>query len=637
MAVKRNTRSRKFTFKMKKKLLYIFLTVAAALFGLGGILIHIYRTSGEKYRKQVLDNMTYDSATIAARRGDITDRNGTILAYSTKVYNVIVDAKVLLSESSYYEPTIEALAKYFEIDRDKLETYIKENPKNSYYRLLKTLPEDKLTGFKEEMKKNSNIKGVWFEDEYQREYPFGSLAADLLGFSSSANGGELGMEKYYNDYLEGIDGRKYGYIDNESLETTVKAAVNGNTVVSTIDANIQNIVEGAIADFNKEHGSKNTAVIVMDPNNGEILSMASAPTFDLNNPRDLTPFYTDEEIKAMDDEKYMNALSEIWSNYCLSTVYEPGSVFKTFTISSILDENLIDPNKQFECDGKGIYNNSTILCHGGQGHGLLTMKGALEESCNDCLMQFSQIEGKENFSQYIRRFRFGSKTGIDLPGEEAGILIDPATMMDVDLATNAFGQNLNVTMVQSISAFASVINGGNYYQPHVVKEIKNSSGDTVNNIQPKKICQTVSASTSDTMRDYLEGVVKEGTGSLVYIDGYSIGGKTGAAEKQPRDKQKYIISFMGFAPVEDPEVLIYVVIDEPDVEDFDTSYAAQQLSYNIFLKLLPYLGIYPDDESKEIQIFNEEQTTGATDTPAADIPAADNQGNGNAGDTPPEQ
>ncbi len=608
MAAKKQIESKKFTNRMKKKLLSVFLIAGGLLLFLSIILIKTNTSKGEDYSKAVYNNFTYDSRTIPARRGDITDRNGTILAYSTKVYNMIIDAKVILSDEDYRKPTVAALEKYFpDLDIKEVDTYLDDNEqktsnRSSYKRFLMELTADDIADFEEAMSdKKSNIKGVWFEEEYKRTYPFNTLASDMLGFASEANGGELGIESYYESYLAGIDGREYGYIDNSAYSSHVIAPVNGDTVVSTIDYNIQNIIEKAIKDFNDEYGSESTAVMVMDPNSGEILGMADYPNFNLNDPRDLSGVYTEEELGAMTDKERVEALFDVWSNYCVSSIYEPGSVFKTLTVAEALEEDVYNLKDVFTCDGVGIYNSAKILCHGGDGHGDLTLAGTLTESCNDALMQIGMGLGVPTFTRYFNVFQLGSKTGIDLPSEENGLLIKAEDMMDVDLATNSFGQNINVTMTQMISTYASLINGGSYYQPHTVKEIQNSSGETVEKIQPALVTKTVSEDTSKTIREMLRAVVDYGTGGYTYLEGYSIGGKTGTAEKQPRDKKNYVVSFMGFAPAEDPEVLIYVVVDSPKADDFDSSWAAQVISKQIFQELLPYMGIMADNPDYNVE------------------------------------
>ena len=524
MTVKKHTKSKKFTVMMQKKLLFVFLAIIAFLIGLSVVLLRINLKKNEAYSKAVYDNFTYDSRVIPARRGDITDRNGTVLAYSTKVYNLIIDTKVLLSDETYREPTVNALLKYFVLDKDELNRYIDENAAKkangenpaSYKRLLTSLDEAGIETFKAEMEaEGSLIKGIWFEEEYKRIYPYNTLAADVIGFASEANGGELGIESTYEEYLAGIDGRKYGYIDNSAYESTIIEQKNGDKLVSTIDIFTQNVIEEEVKIFNDAYGSESTSVLVMDPDTAEILAMCDYPTFDLNNPRDMSDIYSQEELSEMTEEERLEAMFNVWTNFGVTSIYEPGSVFKTFTVATALEEATSDSEVTYECDGGEIYNSSKISCRGGDGHGEISLGESLCWSCNDALMQIGMEEGTKMFSRYIRAFKFGEKTEIDLPSEGMGLLIEEDAMMDVDLATNSFGQNLNVTMVQMASAFASVINGGYYYKPHVVKEIQNSAGETIKEIEPVLISRTVSEETSRIMRSYLRGVVDYGTGWLL--------------------------------------------------------------------------------------------------------------------------
>lgn len=614
MSVKKEPKSKKFTNKMKKKLLVIFLLVGIVLLGLSYALIRLNLSKGKSYSKAVYNNYGYDSRAIAARRGDITDRNGTILAYSTRVYNLIIDSKVMLSsDGKYRQSTVDALAEYFpDLDMDKLNEFLDENAqkenKNAYKKFLEELTEDEISEFKTTMSESDNIKGVWFEEEYKRTYPFKSLAADLIGFASNGGSGEIGIEQSYNSYLSGTDGRIYGYINDSSYKSQVISAENGNTIVSTIDYSIQNIIENSIKSFNDEYGSLSTTVVVMNPKNGEVLGMADYPTFDLNNPRDVSSMYTDEELDAMDEDKRVEAYYSLWKNNAVSKIYEPGSVFKTFTVSELIEENLIKLTDIVKCDGHGVYDSTKILCNGGEGHGDVTPTWALCRSCNDALMQYGEMLGKDTFNRYLHIYKFGQKTDIDIPSEEAGLLISESGMMDVDLATNSFGQNLSVNMIQMMAAFSSVINGGKYYKPHVVKEIRDSQGELVETINPVLVTETVSEETSAVMRSMLRAVVDYGTAGYVYMDGYSIGGKTGAAEKIPRDKKSYVVSFMGFAPAEDPEVLVYVVIDTPDCEEYDTSWSAQMVAADIMHKLVPYLGIPADNPDYDRDVYIDAKT-----------------------------
>lgn len=613
MTNRKNKKSKKITVQMQKKLLLIFLLIVAAIIILSIFLIRIHLNKGEDYSKAVYDNFDYDSRVIPARRGDITDRNGTVLAYSTKVYNLIIDTKVLLANEDCVETTIKAIVKHFNYNEEELRAYIEENRSkkesggtaSSYKRLLLALPETVVEPFIEEMNKSkSGIKGIWFEEEYLRSYPYGTLACDLIGFASEANGGELGIENYYEEYLSGTDGREYGYINNSAYKTTVIDQINGGKVVSTIDIYTQTVIEKELSTFYNAYGFETATVLVMDPNSGEVLGLCDAPFFDLNNPRDIESVFSKEDLEGLTEEEKTDKMYQLWSNYAVSSIYEPGSVFKPFTVAAALEEDVADSEDIFECDGEEFYDSTKISCNGGEGHGEMSLGESLCWSCNDALMQIAMAEGKLLFSKYISAFKFGTKTGIDLPGEAKGLLIDVEGMMDVDLATNSFGQNLNVSMIQTAAAFSSLINGGNYYEPHVVKEIQNSMGETIKEIEPVLVSKTVSEETSDKLCSYLRGVVDYGTGYLMYRDGYSIGGKTGTAEKQPRDKENYIVSFMSFAPAEEAKVMVYVVIDSPNCELYDSSTAAQIVAANIMDKLMPYYGVPKDYADYEIPLVH---------------------------------
>ena len=458
-------------------------------------------------------------------------------------------------------------------------------------------------------KVNPDIKGVWFEKEYQRRYPFDSLASSVLGFVSSGNVGTIGLENFYNDTLNGINGREYGYLNSESdFEKTVIAPQDGNTLVTTIDANIQSVVEKKILEFNAAYtnnyrsgaGSINTAVVVMNPNNGAVLAMAEYPTFDLNNPRDVSGLFTEAELETVSSEDQMKALNQLWRNFCVSETYEPGSVQKPFTIAGGLETGKLNTNMSFLCDGHETISGSTIGCVNLNGHGMETLETSLMDSCNDALMQMSTNHiGVADFTKYQSTFGFGQKTGIDLPGEAytASLVYTEENMKTIDLATNSFGQNYNCTMIQVASAFSSLVNGGTYYQPYLVSKVLGTDGGTVSVTEPTVLKQTVSQSTSEILKKYMYNTVTSGTGSTAKVDGYSLGGKTGTAEKQPRNQGNYLVSFIGFAPYENPELVIYCIVDEPNTEDQPHSYYAQNIVREILEEIYPYMNIYPDEET----------------------------------------
>ena len=612
----------KFSKKMQKKLVVLFVIIALLLLGLIVRLMYIEHTSGKKYEKKVLSQQKYDSTVIPYQRGNITDCKGTILATSVDVYNVILDCKVLNSDSADIDPTIDALITCFpQLNETDLRNLITDKPKSQYNVLAKKLSYEEIRAFEDmqaaekeasdkksgDAEKKGKINGVWFEKEYQREYPYGSLASAVVGFTTSGNLGMNGVENSYNSVLNGTNGREYGYLNSDSnFEKTEIDAQNGNDVTLTIDANIQKIVEDKIAAFEEEYrdaaregaGSKHVGVIVMNPQNAEVLAMANYPNYDSSNPRDLSAYYTKEEIDAMDDDAELDALNQLWSNFCITYTYEPGSTVKPFTVACGLDTGTLDPNRTFICDGYETISGHDIHCVNTNGHGLETVEDALKNSCNDALMQMSYDIGPENFSKYQQIFGFGTKTNIDLPGEARtdSLIYTEDQLSTINLATNSFGQNFNVTMIQVASAFCSIINGGNYYQPHVVKKITDENGNVIQEDNGTLLKKTVSSSTSELLKQYLYATVSDGTGKYAKVPGYSMGGKTGTAQKLPRGQGNYLVSFIGFAPVDNPQLLVYVVVDEPNAEEEFHSTFAQEIAKGIFEETLPYLNIYPDED-----------------------------------------
>lgn len=608
--------------KMKKKLLLLFGIITCAFVGLVFRLMYIEYTSGDTYTKKVLSLQSYDSVKLPFQRGNIVDKNGTILATSVAVYNVILDCSVLTSKDEYVEPTINALTQCFsDLDRNKLEDYAQNSKDNKYIVLKEKLSYDDIQPFVEMQdavddsgnKVNPNIKGVWFETEYQRKYPLSTLASATVGFVSDGNVGTVGLEKYYDSTLNGVDGREYGYLNSDNaIEKTVIPAENGKNLYCSIDANVQTIVENKIKEFADTYknnartgdGAEEIAVVMMNPNTGEIIAMADYPTFDSNDPRNLSSY---DQTGDMSDDGKMDLLNKLWQNYCVTATYEPGSVQKPFTVAAGLETGTLTTDMTFFCDGYEMFGNEKVRCVNRDGHGLETIEAALMDSCNDALMQMSYKIGAENFLDYQAVFGFGQKTGIDLPGEAntASLMYTLDNIKPVDLATNSFGQNYNCTMIQMVSAFSSLINGGNYYKPHVVTKITDDSGNTVENIEPTLLKKTVSQNTSDTLRNYLYNVVTNGTAKTAKVDGYSMGGKTGTAqmyddETHLRKKGAYLVSFMGFVPYDDPQLVIYTVINQPNVEDEAHSSYAQNITREILKEVLPYMNVYPDEEQTGI-------------------------------------
>lgn len=631
---------KRFLARMQNKLFVMAVIFTLLFLLLVARMLYINLKDGKRYEKIVLAQQSYDSIEIPYRRGDILDRNGTQLATSEKVYNLIMEPKNVLQSDKVKAATIKALLQYFDITEEAVNEALKDD-KSLYKKMLKKLSYEQVEPFNKflETKEGKNVKGIWFEDEYNRYYPYGSLACHAIGFTVSGNVGQGGIEGYYSSELNGVNGREYGYLTEDmTLERTTKAPVNGYNVVSTIDANAQNIVEKKINEFMEETGARNVSALVMDPNSGEILALANSNSFNLNEPyedsaiqymfedKGIQYLLSDPEVKAYFMTKEGEALPEdkeelkttlenegisaaekinslpedfrllcmnkAWRNFIISDNFEPGSTYKTFTISGALEDDVIKGNESYLCGGNLEVEDYTINCHNHSGHGQVTVEEALMQSCNVALMQIAQAEKREAFAKYQDVFGFGKPTHVDLFGEASGQIYDEAGLNPVELATSSFGQGPTVTMMQLGTAFCSVINGGNYYEPHMVKQIVDENGGIINNIEPTVLRKTISSETSGFMRQALFKVVDSGTAQKAKVEGYTIGGKTGTAEKIPRGNNKYLLSFIGFAPVENPQVVVYVTVDEPYVEDQSSSGLGTIIAQRIFAELLPYMNIY---------------------------------------------
>ena len=619
---------RKFTIKMQKKLVVLFIAVLLAFAGLFYQLYRISRDNGEQYKKQVLSQQRYDSTTIPYKRGTILDANGSVLATSEKVYNVILDSVAISEKEEYLEPTLSALQREFGIDTASIRDYIEKNKETSRYHVLaKRLSYSVISDFLDmQNEEGSQIKGIWFDEEYKRVYPGNSLACDVIGFTTADNRGNYGLEEYYNDVLSGIPGREYGYLNDDSdLERKTIAAEDGNSLVTTIDANIQSIVEKYLLKFNEEYkdnfhpgnGAENVGCIIMKVDSGEILAMANYPNFDLNDTRNTDTlmgmplldekgnktgeYLTEENMDVLDDEEMLyQHLDALWKNYCISSTYEPGSVAKPFTVAAGVESGKITGTETYNCEGSLEIGGWPIRCHNRYGDGLLTVQEGIERSCNVVMMKIGQAMGTDTFVKFQHIFNFGLKTNIDLQGEArtASLIYTKDTMGSTEMATNTFGQSFNVTMIQMITGFCSLINGGYYYEPHMVSKIVSPSGATVQNIEPRVLKQTISEDTSDMIREYCNTVVtgEHGTGKTARPAGYMIGGKTGTAETLPRKNGQYVVSFMGYAPADDPQIAIYVVVDRPNVQYQDDAKFATRIVRGILTEVLPYMGIFMTEE-----------------------------------------
>lgn len=450
-----------------------------------------------------------------------------------------------------------------------------------------------------EKAERENVKGVWFEEDYLRTYPFNDLACDTIGFTLSRDVADVGIESYYNSTLMGTDGRQYGYVSsNSNVEQTIIEPKDGQNIVLSLDVGVQQIVEKYINGFKKRMGAKNIGVIVEDPNTGEILAMDGGDRYDLNEPRDMSDIYSEEEIKAMNDAETVDALNAMWGNFCVTDAYEPGSVVKPIVMAGALEKGAISDTDTLTCDGGesfGANGDTYIKCAvWPNAHGTQTLREVIANSCNDGMMQIAAKMGVEQFIKSQSLFNFGTRPALTFPTR------DRYYPYDRYHGRNGAGllrlrQGYTCTMLQEINAMCSVINGGYYYQPHLATEIQDSNGNTVRTIEPVLLKQTISSEISADIRSYMEASVLEGTSAHSKVQGYSSGGKTGTAEKLPRGNGKYLVSFIGFAPVDEPQVVIYVVIDEPNAEEQADSKYPQYIAQGILSELLPYLNIEPDE------------------------------------------
>ena len=654
---------------MKKRLVMLFLIILTAFSALGVRLFLIQRDNGRSYTMQVLSQQAYNNKNLPCKRGKIIDAGGTVLADSQLVYNVIIDAKQMQENEDYLEPSLDAAGR-LGIDKEELRAYVAAHPDSQYYIARKNMPYQDKRKFDEELKRGiekeekaiakakeeadqdkdsgqeaspketvklvySNIKGIWFEENYIRTYPCKTLAADVIGFTVGDNTGAYGLEEYYEETLKGVPGRSYGYLDESlNMEQTTIQPKDGNNLVLTLDANIQSICEKYLNEFNEDfrnrrhkgNGFNNGACIIMDVNTGGILAMASSPGFDLSDPYNISAvvgmpklddnynpissYLSEADVQGLSDADKSKYLSTLWSNYCISSHFEPGSTAKPFTTAAGLETGKIKPTDKYECNGYLQVGDTYIRCAHLQGDGIVDPGGAIERSCNVALMQEAEKIGAETFCEYQNVFNFGLKTNVDLAREArtSEFLYSADHMTDVDLASNSFGQNFEVTMIQMIAGYCSLINGGSYYQPHIVDRITSAGGSTVLTNSPRLLKKTVSEETSAMIRKYCIQVVEgeNGTGPQARPAGYRIGGKTGTAETLPRENGQYVISFMGFAPAEDPQIAIYVVLDRMNKKEQDEALWASGVARKILTEVLPYMNIYmteplTDEERIELE------------------------------------
>ena len=553
-------------------ILFAFFAAFALMFGR---VLYMKVVHGAEYEAAAKNQQInrYD-ITIPPNRGSILDRNNQVLAISTTVYNVALDSLQLAEVAQQYpeeqEKTLTTLCEYFpELDYNTLKQYVTVNPEtgelymNNHWKYLVKGIERSV---KEELEA-MNLKGVYFEKSSKRSYPLNSSACHLVGFTRGD--AQWGLEGYYNSYMEGTPGRSFIlYNGADSVVHQDYDAKDGDTIITTIDYNIQKIAEEVVAETAAEWSAKNVAAMVMDPYTGEVYAMAESHSFDLNNPNEIPEWETDitytENWDQLSNEEQLNYLNTMWKNFCVSDTYEPGSIFKPMLVAAALEEGVITPNSSFQCNGYTDIGGYRIKCHLVSGHGNINVEQIMAQSCNMGVIQIANLLGADKFYEYQREFGFGDYTGIDLPGEAAGQLHSKESIGPTELATMSFGQTFNCTSIQVIAAFSSLINGGNLVKPHVVSQIVDADGNVVLENDTEVVRRVISEKTSAYMRTALKATVENGLAKKLQIDGYSIGCKTGTAEQGSRTNDDlWALSNMSYFPAENPKYIVFTVINQP--------------------------------------------------------------------------
>lgn len=556
---------------------------------------------GEEYENAAKTQQTegYDT-TIVANRGSIVDRNNQAFAVSTRVYDLALDVRVLVEyyDAEEQEKTISTLASidYLGLDYNTLKSYIvtDENGVPAADTHWKVLAK-KLTREQKEEIEAMDLKGVVFGADTKRSYPLGTIGSDVIGFIRGDS--SWGIENKYDSVLSGVNGREFKTYDGGSTAVVETIdAKDGATVVTTLDYNIQQYAEQAVAEAVAEYQPEHAAILVMNPNTGEVYAMADSPTFDSNTPSDPTTVNTSEEFAtqwaAMTDEEQLEYLTESWKNFNITNTFEPGSIYKPMVVAAALEEGIISENDTFVCNGSKTVYDREISCWQQSGHGTQTVEDVLANSCNVAMMDIGEKMGVSLFYKYQKDFGFGEKTGIDLPGEEsaANLMFAENAIGPVELATMSFGQSFNCTAIQVLTAFSAVINGGNLMQPYVVSQIIDSDGEIIYEKTPTLVRKVISEETSNTVRKYLQAVIDTGTGKKAKIEGYAIGGKTGTAQQAIRANEQYTVTFVGFLPVDNPEIIAIAILDRPAGYTEGSTSAAPMLK-GLLENIIKYLGI----------------------------------------------
>lgn len=558
----------------------VFLAAALILFALIGRLVYLMIFDAEYYQELAQD-LHEREREIKAARGEIVDRSGVVLATNRTVCTI----SVIHNQVEDPDRVVEMLSAELEMDPSEVREKVE---KVSSMEKIRTNV-DKETG---DRIREYGLAGVKVDEDYKRYYPYGDLASRVLGFTGGDNQGIIGLEVKYEEYLKGTNGTILTVTDARGIELEGVAEdriepVAGETLKVSLDYNIQSYCQQAAMNVLEEKQAQSVSILLMNPQNGEIYAMVNAPEFDLNDPYELN---TGVDPDTLSDEELQDQLNQMWRNRCINDTYEPGSTFKIITASACLEEGVVSLDDTFMCPGYRIVEDRKIRCHKVGGHGQETFVEGIRNSCNPVFMDIGLRLGADRFCDYFEDFGLMKLTGVDLPGEAGTIMHDREDIGLVELATMTFGQSFQVTPIQMAVTVSSIINGGTRVTPHLAVGIVDDQGEMVEEFEYETEEGIVSEETSATMRELLEGVVSQGSGKNAYIEGYSIGGKTATSQTLPRSANKYISSFIGFAPADDPQVLGIVIINDPQGVYYGGTIAAPVLR-DIYDNILPYLGI----------------------------------------------
>lgn len=564
----------------KKKILVVFLAAFILILYLIGRLVYLMVFDAEYYQQKAED-LHERERDIKAARGEIIDRNGTVLATNRTVCTI----SVIHSQIENPEKVIEKLSEFLEMDADQVRKKVEKI--SSIERIRSNV--DKRTGDKI---RNLGLAGVKVDEDFKRYYPYNELASKVLGFTGGDNQGIVGLEVKYEKYLKGINGKILTTTDARGIELDGVAEDRlepeaGNTLRISLDYTMQKYALQMAEKVRTEKQADKVGIILMNPQNGEIYAMVNVPEFDLNQPFMLNNEETGENLT---DEQRQDALNQMWRNGCINDTYEPGSTFKIITASAGLEEGAVHLTDQFSCPGYKVVEDRRIRCHKVGGHGAENFVQGIQNSCNPVFIEVGLRIGVDRFFDYFRQFGLMDLTGVDIPGEAGTIMHQKENVGQVELATISFGQSFQITPIQLATTVSALVNGGRRVTPHFGMEVLSAEGKKVKTFRYNAKKHIVSEKTSQTMRELLESVVAEGSGKNAYVEGYRIGGKTATSQTLPRSANKYISSFVGFAPADDPQILGMCVIYNPQGVYYGGTIAAPVIG-KIFENILPYLGI----------------------------------------------